>query len=122
MNEEPLPGSQRGDKDDRLEYRNLVHILSCLLGSLVTALYISIALLVVSSLAIFYVRFLGGAWIYGICGLGREAGLAIVVGFTALVKLGVIGLAMLCLIVWLWKRNLKAGEGRRGSEPAERSG
>jgi hypothetical protein len=51
-------------------------------------------------------RALGAAWWFGLVGLDKHTTL-VVVAFLALNKLAVLWLAILCVIVWQWKKGLE---------------
>jgi len=97
------PSSQNGQAPDR----GLVSVLSALLHGLLTGLYAGVAILLISYLGYLYLKSPAGAWASVLTGLGHETWVVLACLWLALMKLGVLGLGLLCLIVWSWRRALE---------------
>jgi len=86
---------------------HLVRILSALVESALKALYLGVGIYGLMWLLMhLYVR-LGLTWGLAGMGLSRDVTLAIAWAGVMLFKLSLLWLAMLVLLLWLWKRGLE---------------
>ncbi len=91
----------------KAEGPDIVRILSCLLNSLLKALVVGLAFLVVGWLAYLYMRTPAGAWTYDFIGFNRDTTLIMAVAMLGLFRVSLWWLVLLCLIIWWWKKGLQ---------------
>jgi len=89
-----------------------IRILQALTRSLIGGLVVWVLFYLLSVLSYFYLRAPAGAWMLHFTGLPQETVVILTAAFLALTKLGIAGLALLCLIAWWWQRNLAQAQGQ----------
>ena len=89
-----------------------IRIVGALTRSLIGGLVVWVLFYLLTVLSYFYLRIPAGAWAMHFLGLPRETVLILTAAFLALAKMGIAGLAVLCLIAWWWRRNLEQAQGQ----------
>jgi hypothetical protein len=107
----PVPEPPR-PSDDRFD---LVTVLAALLNSMLWGLLLGVVFITLVWLVYLYMHTATGNWMYGLIGLDHNASNIIMVATVSLFKMTLWWLAILCFIVWLWKKRLQETRSKKGN-------